>query len=73
MAIGVSAFAGVFAAILAIPGNPLISLMLGTSFMGAITASAVGAAGISLAKFAPTYLEMGLSPEIVHRAIAISC
>lgn len=39
--------------------------------IGGITASAVGAIGISVANFAPAYLEMGLDPETVHRAIAI--
>lgn len=73
MAVGVPAFSSVFNAILSIPGNPLISLMLGTGLLSAISGSAVGAAGISVANFAPAYLKMGLSPEIIHRAIAISC
>lgn len=45
--------------------------MLGTGLIGGITASAVGAIGISVTNFAPIYLDMGLNPETVHRAIAI--
>ncbi|MFU2014470.1 hypothetical protein ACM6Q7_05260 [Peribacillus butanolivorans] len=54
-----------------IPGPPVLSLMIGTGLIGGITASAVGAIGISVANFAPYYLEMGLDLETVHRAIAI--
>lgn len=71
MATSVPAFNGVFQMIQAIPGPPILSLMIGTGLIGGITASAVGAIGISVANFAPIYLEMGLNPETVHRAIAI--
>lgn len=71
-AVGVPAFASVFDAILAIPGNPYISLSVGTMVLAGITASSVGAEGIAVRSFAPTYLDMGLNPETVHRAIAIS-
>ena len=71
-AVGVPAFTAVFDAILAIPGNPYISLSVGTMVLAGITASSVGAEGIAVRSFAPTYLDMGLNPETVHRAIAIS-
>lgn len=71
IATGVPAFNGVFQLIQSIPGPPVLSLMIGTGLIGGITASAVGAIGISVANFAPIYLEMGLDPETVHRAIAI--
>lgn len=71
-AVGVPAFAGVFDAILAIPGNPYISLSVGTMVLAGITASSVGAEGIAVKSFAPTYVDMGLNPETIHRAIAIS-
>lgn len=45
--------------------------MIGTGLIGGITASAVGAIGISVVNFAPIYLDMGLDPDTVHRAIAI--
>jgi H+/gluconate symporter-like permease len=62
----------VFQLILAIPGPPVLCLMIGTGLIGSITASAVGAIGIAVQNFAPIYLEMGLDPETIHRAIAIS-
>jgi Mg2+/citrate symporter len=71
IATSVPAFKGVFQVIQSIPGPPVLSLMIGTGLIGGITASAVGAIGISVANFAPIYLEMGLDPETVHRAIAI--
>lgn len=71
IATGVPAFKGVFQLIQSIPGPPVLSLMIGTGLIGGITASAVGAIGISVANFAPYYLELGLDPETVHRAIAI--
>jgi H+/gluconate symporter-like permease len=71
IATGVPAFKGVFQLIQSIPGPPVLSLMIGTGLIGGITASAVGAIGISVANFAPYYLDLGLDPETVHRAIAI--
>ena len=71
-AVGVPAFSAVFEAILAIPGNPYISLSVGTMVLAGITASSVGAEGIAVRSFAPTYVDMGLNPETIHRAIAIS-
>lgn len=71
IATSVPAFKGVFQLIQSIPGPPVLSLMIGTGLIGGITASAVGAIGISVSNFAPYYLEMGLDPETVHRAIAI--
>lgn len=71
IATSVPAFTGVFNLILAIPGPPVLSLMIGTGLIGGITASAVGAIGISVTNFAPIYLDMGLDQETVHRAIAI--
>jgi len=71
IATGVPAFKGVFQLIQSIPGPPVLSLMIGTGLIGGITASAVGAIGISVANFAPYYLDLGLNPETVHRAIAI--
>lgn len=71
IATSVPAFKGVFQLIQAIPGPPVLSLMIGTGLISGITASAVGAIGIAVANFAPYYLELGLDPETVHRAIAV--
>lgn len=72
VAAGVPAFSGITSALSAIPGSPLISLSLLTMIVGAITGSAVGAAGIAVESFAPVYLEMGINPEVIHRIITIS-
>lgn len=71
IATSVPAFKSIFQLIQSIPGPPVLSLMVGTGLIGGITASAVGAIGISVANFAPYYLELGLDPETIHRAIAI--
>ncbi|MBM7609185.1 H+/gluconate symporter-like permease [Lysinibacillus composti] len=71
IATGVPAFKGIFSLIQSIPGPPVLSLMVGTGLIGGITASAVGAIGISIANFVPYYLELGLDPETIHRAVAI--
>ncbi|MFY0743839.1 GntP family permease [Solibacillus silvestris] len=71
IATGVPAFKGIFSLIQSIPGPPILSLMVGTGIIGGITASAVGAIGISIANFVPYYLELGLDPETIHRAVAI--
>ncbi|WP_167399216.1 hypothetical protein [Planococcus maitriensis] len=68
----VPAFTSVFKMIQSIPGPPILPLMIGTGLISGITASAVGAIGISVQNFAPIYLDMGLDPETVHRTIAIS-
>ena len=72
IATGVPAFKGIFSLIQSIPGPPILSLMVGTGIIGGITASAVGAIGISIANFVPHYLELGLNPETIHRAVAIA-
>ncbi|MER2119694.1 MAG: GntP family permease [Solibacillus sp.] len=71
IATGVPAFKGIFSLIQSIPGPPILSLMVGTGIIGGITASAVGAIGISIANFVPYYLELCLDPETIHRAVAI--
>lgn len=53
--------------ILQIPGNPLISLSIVTSLTSIITGSASGTLGIIMPGFAHTYLNMGVSPEVLHR------
>ncbi len=58
--------------ILGIPGNPLISLTIATSALGAITGSASGGLGIAMEAFSQTYLDMGVNPDAMHRISAIA-
>ncbi|MFJ5792482.1 GntP family permease [Lysinibacillus sp. NPDC093197] len=58
--------------ILGIPGNPLISLTIASSALGAITGSASGGLGIAMEAFAQSYLAMGVNPEAMHRISAIA-
>ena len=60
IATSVPAFKGVFQLIQSIPGPPVLSLMIGTGLIGGITASAVGAIGISVANFAPYLFGNGI-------------
>lgn len=71
------AFALVKAAILAIPGTPLISLATSTSVLAGITGSASGGMSIALGALGETYmqkaLELGMNPEVFHRIAAMAC
>lgn len=58
--------------ILGIPGNPLISLTIASSALGAITGSASGGLGIAMEAFSQAYLAMGVNPEAMHRISAIA-
>lgn len=58
--------------ILGIPGNPLISLTIASSALGAITGSASGGLGIAMEAFADSYLAMGVNPDAMHRISAIA-
>ncbi|MCY3035815.1 MULTISPECIES: GntP family permease [Aerococcus] len=59
-------------AIMSIPGNPLIGLSVATALLGGITGSSSGALGIVMQNFAPTYLEMGIAPELIHRIAVVA-
>ncbi|MBL8234156.1 MAG: GntP family permease [Bryobacterales bacterium] len=65
-------FKTVSAALLAMPGHPIISLSIATNIMAAISGSASGGLGIILETVAPKYLALGLSPDLVHRVSVIS-
>lgn len=58
--------------ILHIPGNPLISLSIVTSLMSIITGSSSGSLGIIMQGFAKLYLDMGISPDVLHRIATMS-
>ena len=65
-------FQAISDAILGIPGNPLISLTIASSALGAITGSASGGLGIAMEAFSGAYLAMGVNPDAMHRVSAIA-
>jgi len=71
------AFAVIQAAILAIPGSPLVSLAASTSILAGITGSASGGMSIALGILGKTYMEraavLGINPEVLHRIAAMAC
>lgn len=71
------AFALVKAAILAIPGTPLISLAASTSILAGITGSASGGMSIALGALGDIYMQkamaLGINPEAFHRIAAMAC
>ena len=66
------AFGVIRDAIINIPGNPLISYAIAIILLSAITGSSVGAVGIAMETFAPTYLAMGIAPALLHRIGSIA-
>lgn len=55
-----------------IPGSPLLSLSISTALVSGIIGSSSGAVGIASNHFLPTYLEMGINPELLHRVTVVS-
>lgn len=55
-----------------IPGSPLISLSVSTALVSGIIGSSSGAVGIASSNFLPTYLEMGIHPELLHRVVVVA-
>ena len=51
---------------------PLLSVFLSISTVAAITGSASGGLQIFMASLAPSYLEMGIAPEILHRIATLA-
>ena len=72
-----AAFAMVKAAILAIPGTPLLSIAASTSILAGITGSASGGMSIALAALGDVYMQkaaaVGINPEAFHRIAAMAC
>ena len=56
-----------------IPGPPIVQLVIATNLIAGITGSASGGLAIALETFAKRYLDMGISPEVIHRVSAMSC
>lgn len=58
--------------LVAIPGNPIISLTIATYLMTGITGSASGGLGIVLETLIGKYAALGLDHEMLHRVVAIA-
>ena len=56
-----------------IPGPPIVQLVIATNLIAGITGSASGGLAIALETFGQRFLDMGISPEIIHRVSAMSC
>ena len=56
-----------------IPGSPLIQLALATNLIAGITGSASGGEAIALNVFTDRFLAMGISPDVLHRIVNVSC
>ncbi|MGB4594549.1 MAG: GntP family permease [Anaerolineaceae bacterium] len=59
--------------VLAIPGNPLISLAVSTNLLAGVSGSASGGLTIALNALAAKYLELGVNPQLGHRISTIAC
>lgn len=56
-----------------IPGSPLIQLVIAINVIAGITGSASAGESIALDTFAQDFLNMGYSPDVIHRIAAIAC
>ena len=59
-------------ALLSIPGHPILSLAVATNLIAGIAGSASGGLGIVLETLSNKYLELGLSPDLIHRILVVS-
>jgi H+/gluconate symporter-like permease len=55
-----------------LPGDPLISASLAVTLIAGMTGSASGGQVIALPILAPHFLGLGVNPEQLHRAVALS-
>lgn len=73
---GVASNSSVFSVItdsmISIPGPKLLGLVIGTTVIAGICGSASGGLGIAVPILGPTYVNMGISANIVHRVMALS-
>lgn len=56
-----------------LPGPPLVQLWFSANLIAGITGSAAGGEGIALGALADRFLAMGISPEVIHRIVNVSC
>lgn len=65
-------FTAMVTGLMAIGGNPMVSLGLITTIISGITGSGTGGVGITMQVFAQKYLDLGVNPEILHRIVAVA-
>ena len=72
----VPGFADLTNILLAIPGNPLISLAVAVNLLAGATGSASGGMGIALAALGAKYMELakttGIDPQAFHRIASLA-
>ena len=56
-----------------LPGPPLVQLWFSANLIAGITGSAAGGEGIALGALGDRFLAMGISPEVIHRIVNVSC
>ncbi|OUP08644.1 hypothetical protein B5F33_06395 [Collinsella sp. An2] len=56
-----------------LPGPPLFQLWFSCNLVAGITGSAAGGEGIALGALGDRFLAMGVSPEVIHRIVNVSC
>lgn len=56
-----------------LPGPPLMQLCISANLLAGICGSAAGGEGIALRALSPRFLAMGVSPDIIHRVVNVSC
>lgn len=66
------AFQGAVELMTHLPGSPLAGAALAVAVIAGLTGSASGGQVIALPLLAPIYLAQGVSPEALHRVVAIS-
>lgn len=59
-------------AVTSLPGNELVGAAIAVSAIAGLTGSASGGQVIALPAVGPHYLDMGVSPEQLHRVVSIS-
>lgn len=55
------------------PGPPLVQLWISANLIAGITGSAAGGEGIALGALSDRFLAMGISPDVIHRIVNVSC
>lgn len=68
----VPGFAALKAALLSIPGPPLVSAVVAVNLMAGVSGSASGGLGIALDALAKDYLAMGVNPAALHRMVSLA-